>query len=382
LKPNPHHDAPAEPMPRSRAAATFAADLRLEAVTHAYDGVPSVRGVDLAIAAGEIVCLLGQSGCGKTTLLRLVAGVERPASGRIVLGGREVAGPAAFVAPERRGVGLVFQDYALFPHMTILANVRFGLVEMPPAEAEREALQALARVGMESYAYDYPHELSGGQQQRVALARAIAPRPAVLLMDEPFSGLDRRLRDQVRDETLAVLRETRATALVVTHDPEEAMRMGDRIVLMRDGLVAQAGSARALYASPSSLFVAGFFSELNVIAGRVAAGRVATVLGPIAVAGLDDGTDVDIAVRPSGVVVTSSAVAAEPGRAAVAGRVIACRFLGEVDHLDIAVDGLDRPLKARRRGPGPARPGDDVTVSLVADDVLVFPKQRRGPIST
>ncbi|MBP0649592.1 ABC transporter ATP-binding protein, partial [Mycobacterium tuberculosis] len=195
-------------------------------VAHAYEAIPSVRGVDLSVAAGEIVCLLGQSGCGKTTLLRLVAGVERPTEGRIAIGGRDVAAGAVFVPPERRGVGLVFQDYALFPHMTILANVRFGLTAMAAADAEREALQALARVGMERYAYDYPHELSGGQQQRVALARAIAPRPAILLMDEPFSGLDRRLRDQVRDETLTVLRETRATALVVTHDPEEAMRMG------------------------------------------------------------------------------------------------------------------------------------------------------------
>ena len=191
----------------------------------------------------------------------------------------EVAGPSRFVPPEKRGVGLMFQDYALFPHMTILANVMFGLTSLDPAGAERAARAALGRVGLEDYAVDYPHALSGGEQQRVALARAIVPRPSVLLMDEPFSGLDRRLRDSVRDETLSVLRETRATAVIVTHDPEEAMRMADRIALMRRGRLVQVGTPEQLYVGPADLFAARFFSELDEIDGEARGGTVDTPLG-------------------------------------------------------------------------------------------------------
>ena len=219
-----------------------------------------------------MLCLLGPSGSGKTTLLRIAAGIEPQTLGRVLLNDREIAGPSVFLPPEQRSIGLVFQDFALFPHLTILDNVRFGLTALSREEARREAHIALSRVGLEHHANSFPHVLSGGEQQRVALARALAPRPAVLLMDEPFSGLDSRLKDTVRAETLAILRESRATAIVVTHDAEEAMRLGDRIALLKSGRLVQAGRAEELYLKPADLFVAGFFSELNVFESRVRGG--------------------------------------------------------------------------------------------------------------
>ncbi len=237
-----------------------------------------------------MLCLLGPSGCGKTSLLRLAAGAEMPDRGRVLIDGREVAGPSAFVPPERRGVGLVFQDYALFPHMTVLDNVMFGLQRLKRAEAADEARRALARVDLAGHEGAYPHELSGGQQQRVALARALAPRPGILLLDEPFSGLDRRLRDQVRADTLEVLRDVRATAIMVTHDPEEAMRLADRIALLRSGQVVQVGPPEELYTAPVDIGVARFFSVNSMRYLRMSGAGVAhTPLGPVAARHLPDG---------------------------------------------------------------------------------------------
>ncbi|WP_181706915.1 ABC transporter ATP-binding protein [Chthonobacter rhizosphaerae] len=353
---------------RGTAPAIIASRLTFEAVVHDYDGVPSLKGVSLDVAPGEIVCLLGHSGCGKTTLLRIVAGLEQPSSGRVSIDGMEMAGPNRFVPPERRGVGLMFQDYALFPHMTILANVMFGLTSLDRAAAERAARAALGRVGLESHADDYPHALSGGEQQRVALARAIVPRPSILLMDEPFSGLDRRLRDNVRDETIAVLRETRATALVVTHDPEEAMRMADRIALMRGGALVQIGTAEDLYARPVDLFAARFFSEVNVIEGVVRGGMVETPIGRFPAERFAEGAAVDVCVRLPGVLLGPPGAGAE-------GRVIRQRFLGEVSLVEVVVEGLDRPLKARLRAMSePFSVGADISVDTDPRDVLVFPR--------
>src|SRR5918993_5134951 len=192
---------------RGTAGASIPAELTFEDISQVYGPVRTLDGVSLTVAPGELLCLLGHSGCGKTTLLRVAAGVEIPTEGRVLLDGREVSGPRAFEPPERRGIGLMFQDYALFPHLTNLRNVMFGLKDLPAREAEAAARRALDRVGLGAQADDHPHTLSGGEQQRVALARSIAPRPGVLLMDEPFSNLDRRLRDALRDETIAILRE-------------------------------------------------------------------------------------------------------------------------------------------------------------------------------
>jgi iron(III) transport system ATP-binding protein len=355
-------------VPRSPAPVSIAAHLAFDDVHHAYGEADSVRGVTLAVDPGEVVSLVGPSGCGKTTLLRLAAGLERPTRGRVLLDGLEIAGPGNFVPPERRGVGLMFQDYALFPHLTNLENVRFGIRGFSRSDSERQAQTALDRVGLGDRGGEYPHNLSGGEQQRVALARAIAPRPAVILMDEPFSGLDSRLRDQIRTETLGVLREARATCLIVTHDPEEAMRMGDRLVLMDRGRVVEAGDPQAIYRKPVNLFSARFFCEMNEFDADAAAGRVQTPLGNFPAAGVPDGRVV-VCIRPQGILLTG-----EGG--GVAGRIVARRFVGEVDLLEIAVEGSENPLLARLRNPGNHAENEDVWVGVDPAEVLVFALSR------
>lgn len=350
--------------PGGRTPASIAARLTYQHVTHRYGDVEAVKDFSLDVEPGEILCLLGRSGCGKTTLLRLAAGVEEPAEGRILINDREVAGTSRFLPPERRGVGLMFQDFALFPHLSNLANVMFGLKAMPRADAEREARRALTRVGLAEYAEAYPHMLSGGEQQRIALARAVAPRPSVLLMDEPFSGLDRRLRDEVREETLTVLRESRVTCVIVTHDPEEALRMADRIALMRGGRLVQADRPEAIYRKPADLFAARFFCELNEISGRAEAGAVRTPVGQFAAAGFAEGSEVVVAIRPQG-------VRLRPAGQGIPGRVERRHFLGEVELVEISLEGIDWPLKARIREAIPA-PKTEIGVDIDPAEVLVF----------
>ncbi|WP_414644281.1 ABC transporter ATP-binding protein [Bosea sp. (in: a-proteobacteria)] len=342
--------------------------LAFDSVTQRFGDVTALKDVSLSVEPGEIIALLGQSGCGKTTLLRLAAGVERPSAGRVLLEGRDVSSPAGFVEPERRGVGLVFQDYALFPHLTVRENVRFGLGVRGESDAaiEATALRAIARVGLADLADAYPHMLSGGEQQRVALARAVAPRPGVLLMDEPFSNLDRRLRDIVRDETAALLQETGATSIIVTHDPEDAMRIADRIVLMRAGEIVQIGTGEELYRKPGSLFAARFFCDFNEIAGRVAQGAVDTPFGRFPAKGLAEGAEAVVCIRPHGIRIV-------PKGFYLPGRVMTRRFLGEVDHLLIAVEGFERPLSVRASLAGATREGEDVGLDIPSDEVLVFP---------
>ena len=274
---------------RSGAAPRGGMSLRLTGIRHAYDEREILRGLDLETGPGEILCLLGPSGDGKTTLLRLVAGLEPLQAGRIELNGAVLAEPGREVPPEERRIGFVFQDYALFPHLTVAENVAFGLRRVPRGERGWQVAEALASVGLETYAGAYPHMLSGGQQQRVALARALAPRPQALLLDEAFASLDARLRDQVRDDTLHVLQTSGIPALVVTHDAEEAMFMADRIALMREGRVVQVGTPEQLYLHPCEPFVATFLGEVNRMPALVRDGRAETAIGAVPARDLPDG---------------------------------------------------------------------------------------------
>jgi iron(III) transport system ATP-binding protein len=355
---------------RGTAAATFGARLTFQQVSLFFGDIEAVSEVSFDLEPGEIVCLLGPSGCGKSTLLRLAAGVERPQSGRVLLDGFEVAGPKAFVPPEQRNVGLMFQDFALFPHLTILANVAFGLRALDQATARSEARSALRRVGLEQYESSYPHELSGGEQQRVALARAMVPRPTVMLMDEPFSGLDQRLRESVRQETLAILRETRASSMLVTHDPVEAMGMADRILLMRQGRLIQQGTPEMLYHRPVDADAARFFCDFNEIAGRVVDGFALSPLGSFPVRHLKAGQPALIMIRPQG-------IRPAPGLPqGPLGHVTRARFLGDASELLVYFEGLEEPLNVRVAERHAPRPGDSVHFAVDPDHVLIFPARR------
>jgi iron(III) transport system ATP-binding protein len=255
-----------------------AAMIRLESASRRFGSVRAVECADLEVGRGEFVALLGPSGCGKTTLLRLIAGFEAPDEGTVRIGGKIVAGPA-WVAPEHRHVGMVFQDYALFPHLTVAANVAYGLTR--DGRADRVS-DVLALVGLSGFGERYPHELSGGQQQRVALARALAPRPAVVLLDEPWSNIDLLLRASMRDELAAILRAAGVTVLLVTHDREEAFSIADRIALMRAGTIVQSGTPEDVYFAPATEWAGQFVGAANLVPGTLVDGRVETPLGPFA----------------------------------------------------------------------------------------------------
>ena len=327
----------------------------------------------LAIAPGEVHCLVGPSGCGKTTTLRLIAGLENLQAGRISLNGRLLAEPGADLPPERRRVGLMFQDFALFPHLRVGENVAFGLSGLDRRGRERRVAELLAAVNMSAYAQAYPHTLSGGEQQRVALARALAPEPELMLLDEAFSALDTSLRAQVREETLALLRDAGTPTLLVTHDAEEAIRVGDRIHAMLAGRIVQSGTPAELYAAPINGFVAGFFGPVNRFRGRVSRGEVETPLGRRERQGLL-GRDVP-SRRSCG---RRRSRCAGPARAATRAQVLVKRDLGPVHLLRLGLaDGSSVKVRqagqtdaaGRRRGrdrPRPAAsfrlPGPGLTV--------------------
>ncbi len=257
--------------------------LRLEGVTRRYDAAhpPAVAELSLAVGEGEVFALVGPSGCGKTTTLRIIAGFEPLDAGRVWLGEAPLGSPQTTVPPERRRIGIVFQDYALFPHLSVLENVTFGLFKLPRAERRRRAMHLLAMVGMESLAHRRPQQLSGGQQQRVALARSLAPTPQILLMDEPFSNLDASLRGETRRHVRRLLKETGTAALLVTHDQEEALSFADRVGVMRGGRLLQTGPPAEVYNAPVTAFVAQFLGRTNLMVARAAGRKATTPIGPV-----------------------------------------------------------------------------------------------------
>jgi iron(III) transport system ATP-binding protein len=283
-----------------------AASVDVQKLEHAYGANAVIRRLDFTLAEGQIGCLLGPSGCGKTTVLRCLAGFEPIAGGAIALSGRVVSRPGRLTPPEERRIGMVFQDYALFPHLTVAGNVGFGFGRRPSPQAQERIAEMLALVGLSGVGSAYPHELSGGQQQRVALARALAPQPDLLLLDEPFSNLDIDLRERLSLEVRDIIKASGTTAILVTHDQHEAFALADEIGIMHEGRIEQWDSAYNLYHEPATRFVADFIGQGVFLRGVVAGphtlvtelGELDTVLrAPVA-----EGGAVDVLLRPDDIV--------------------------------------------------------------------------------
>ena len=349
-----------------------AASIEFRNVTKRYGDVTAIDDISLVIAAGTLVTLLGPSGCGKTTVLRLTAGLELPTTGTIHIGDRDVSNiPAA-----DRDVSMVFQSYALFPHMTVLENVRYGLIvaKKPLAQANGRARAALAQVGLEGLDERLPSELSGGQQQRVAVARALVLEPLVLLFDEPLSNLDARLRRQMRDEIRDLQRRLALTVVYVTHDQAEAMAVSDRIVVMNRASIAQEGTPRELYEAPRDPFVAGFMGDANRVRGALAR-RDSTLgnvtIGPMTLSlahrGLPDG-DVEVSIRPEAITMSS------PGKTPLAATIRKAAYLGGVT--EYTLDSAIGVLFAVATGVNHAyAAGETVSLDFARLGVVLIPRE-------
>jgi iron(III) transport system ATP-binding protein len=271
--------------------------VRVRGLSKSFGAIEAVRELNLEIERGELMAVLGPSGCGKTTLLRVIAGFEQPDAGCVVVSDEVVAGPGRIIPPEKRRVGMVFQDYALFPHLSVEGNVAFGLTSRPREERDALTQRTLELVGLQHKARCNVHELSGGERQRVALARAMAPEPELVLLDEPFSSLDATLRGGLRREVELILRDAEATALLVTHDQEEALSLADRLAVMRDGEIVQVGPPVEVYGKPATRWAAQFVGEVNVLSGVARGSGVETELGVFDLRAPASGS-VHVAVRP------------------------------------------------------------------------------------
>ncbi|WP_246107462.1 ABC transporter ATP-binding protein [Puniceibacterium confluentis] len=353
--------------------------LEIRNLVRRFDGKAVVNDVSLSILPGDVTCLLGPSGCGKSTTLRMIAGVEMQDTGQIYVDGNLICDTQFRVPPERRSIGLMFQDFALFPHLTVGDNVAFGL-SGTKAEKRRRVSELLERVGLFHFIDAYPHALSGGEQQRVALARALAPRPRVMLMDEPFSGLDNRLRDGIRDETLALLKEEGTSVLLVTHEPEEAMRMADEIALMRDGRIVQRGAPYNIYKAPADKEAVAFFSDINVLEGVVQGALVDTAFGQFLAPGFADGSAVDIVFRPQHVGIDFDRAGRGPNPTPLQGSpargiVERARFMGSESLVEFRMDHDNEVLKATVPNVFLPKVGVAMWLTVRRDRCFIFPRK-------
>ena len=368
--------APPEPptvrmAPMSDVAADPELALRTLALTKRFGEVVAVDAVDLDVRSGEFLGVLGPSGCGKTTLLRLIAGFERPDAGGIEIGGRVVAGPRRMRAPEERRIGMVFQESALFPHLDVAGNIGFGI---PRRGRETRVAELVALVGLAGLQHRMPHELSGGQQQRVALARALAPDPTLIMLDEPFSNLDATLRAQLRGEVREILRAARATTLFVTHDQAEALEISDRVAVMRAGRIEQLSTPDEIYLRPVNRFVAGFFGEANLLPGEVRHGEVQTLVGRFRAGGgaLADGALAEVLLRPEQLHMLPVDRLATPPRPESVLRIVRRVFHGsEVHHVLRSETGLE--LEAATPSSSTLEVGTAVIAHARAREVPVYP---------
>ncbi|MXM67657.1 ATP-binding cassette domain-containing protein [Streptomyces sp. HUCO-GS316] len=340
-------------------------ELHVEGLTKSYGASePVLRGLELAVPAGALAAVLGPSGCGKTTMLRIVAGFLRADAGTVRLGDRLLSGPGVHLPPERRRIGIVPQEGALFPHLSVARNVAFGLTGADRAERRRVTEEMLELVGLAGYGDRMPHELSGGQQQRIALARALAPRPQLVLLDEPFNALDSALRAGLRADVRAALHATGATAVLVTHDQQEALSTADLVAVVRDGRVAQCDTPQHLYVRPADPWIAGFVGDAVLLPGTVEGkGTALTALGAVRLAAPPNGTRTGtVLLRPEQLRLTAT-----DSEGATRGTVTDICYYGHDAMVTVTVDGHDAPVGIRVAGPLSVRPGEETGIRVVGE---------------
>lgn len=351
--------------------------LELRNISKKFETKEILKRISLKVYPGQVTCLLGPSGCGKTTTLRIISGLVRQDEGEVLINGKIVSNSKVHIPPEKRRVGLLFQDFALFPHLTVEENIAFGLIGSK-LDRKKRINELLEKVKLEPLKKNFPHELSGGEQQRVALARAIAPRPIILLMDEPFSNLDDRLRDQIREDTLSVLKEENVSVLLITHEPTEAMKMADEIALIKNGSIIQSGSPIEIYNNPTSRAAVEFFSDLNIIHGIVTKAEINTLFGQFDTPQFNEGTDVEVLIRPQHIRIhfDRNGEAPKPtvkdGKA-VRAEVMSAKYIGNSSLVEFLTEEDKFPIKASVPAVFLPKKGTKMWLSFRRDKSFLFP---------
>ena len=351
--------------------------LEVKNLSRSFGSLAVVDKISFKISSGQVTCLLGPSGCGKSTTLRMIAGVDTPSSGQIFVDDELISSALFQVPPEARSIGLMFQDFALFPHLNVQKNVYFGLTGSKEFKQKR-SFDLLEKVGLAHLAFHYPHSLSGGEQQRIALIRALAPQPKIMLMDEPFSGLDDRLRDEIRDQTFNLLRSEDTAVVMVTHDPQEAMKVADEIALMRDGKILQRGAPYNIYNAPVDLKALQFFSDANAIQATLKGSLADTPFGQFFAPGLPDGTDIDIVFRPQHVRIDFDRKGRGPlptasQGVAARGIVKRARFVGNESLIEFEMD-FGQSIKVSVPNVFLPNTGHPLWLTVPRDKCYIFPK--------